>query len=139
ELLADARIDAVFFDCTNGSITWDESTAALLNTWEQARRDGVRTPAIAFLLPFAPAPHSLASLRRLYRDLYRPGNFRDLWFRWNGKPLIMAYPDNLTDSDEDRAIAEFFTFRPGQPDYVNGPGRNDQWGWLENYPQHGYA
>ncbi len=37
------------------------------------------------------------------------------------------------------AIKEFFTFRPGQPDYVNGPNRNDQWGWLENYPQHGYA
>ncbi len=36
-------------------------------------------------------------------------------------------------------MKEFFTFRPGQPDYVNGPSRNDHWGWLENYPQHGYA
>ena len=51
----------------------------------------------------------------------------------------MAYPDNLTASGEDREIAEFFTFRPGQPDYVNGPSRNDQWGWLEVYPQHGYV
>ncbi len=53
----------------------------------------------------------------------------------------MAYPDNLTDSPEDRAIADFFTFRPGQPDYVNGPfpNRNDQWSWLEIYPQHGYV
>ena len=52
----------------------------------------------------------------------------------------MAYPDNLTDSPEDRAIRDFFTFRPGQPDYVDGPfpTRKDQWSWLEIYPQHGY-
>jgi len=51
----------------------------------------------------------------------------------------MGYPDNLTNSAEDQEIARFFTFRPGQPDYVNGPKRNDQWGWLEDYPQHGYV
>lgn len=141
ELLADAKVDAVFFDCTNGSLTWDESTDALLETWEQASRDGVKVPKIGFLLPFGPVPHSLVSLRHLYGRLYKPGKFRDLWFCWEGKPCIMAYPDNLTDSDEDRAIREFFTFRPGQPDYVDGPAkhRNDQWGWLENYPQHGYV
>ena len=36
-------------------------------------------------------------------------------------------------------MKSFFTFRPGQPDYVNGPTRDDQWGWLENNPQHGYG
>ena len=32
EMLADARVDAVFFDCTNGSITWQESYEALMLT-----------------------------------------------------------------------------------------------------------
>jgi hypothetical protein len=36
------------------------------------------------------------------------------------------------------SMRAFFTFRPGQPDYVNGPSRSDHWGWLEIYPQHGY-
>lgn len=139
EMLADAKIDAVFFDCTNGSITWKESYEALMKTWDQAQKDGVNVPKIAFMLPFAPAPHSLVSLRQLYRDVYKPGRYKNLWFMWKGKPCIMAYPDNLTDSNEDQEIAHFFTFRPGQPDYVNGPSRNDQWGWLENYPQHGYV
>lgn len=141
EMLADAGVDAVFFDCTNGSLTWPESSEALMETWDQAEKDGVKTPKIAFMLPFGPQPHSLVSLRRLYRDIYKPGRYANLWFIWKGKPCIMAYPDNLTDSAEDREIAGFFTFRPGQPDYVNGPGpgRNDQWGWLENYPQHGYV
>ena len=139
EMLADAGVDAVFFDCTNGDITWKDSYEALLKTWDQAQKDGVNTPKIAYMLPFGPAPHSLASLRQLYRDVYKPGRYKNLWFFWKGKPCIMGYPDNLTDSAEDKEIAAFFTFRPGQPDYVNGPTRNDQWGWLEDYPQHGYV
>lgn len=139
EMLADAKVDAVFFDCTNGSLTWQESYEALLATWDKAQQDGVNVPKIAFMLPFGAVPHSLVSLRQLYRDVYKPGRYPNLWFVWKGKPCIMAYPDNLTGSEEDRAIAGFFTFRPGQPDYVDGPSRNDQWGWLENYPQHGYV
>ncbi len=139
EMLADAKVDAVFFDCTNGSLTWEDSYETLLKTWDQAQKDGVNVPKIAFMLPFGAVPHSLVSLRQLYRDVYKPGRYKNLWFVWKGKPCIMAYPDKLTDSEEDREIAAFFTFRPGQPDYVNGPTRNDQWGWLENYPQHGYV
>ncbi|WP_236976097.1 hypothetical protein [Membranihabitans maritimus] len=139
EMLADAGVDVVFFDCTNGSLTWEDSYEALMKTWTQAQKDGVDVPKIAFLLPFGPAPHSLVSLRQLYRDVYQPGRYENLWFYWKGKPCIMGYPDNLTDSDQDQEIAEFFTFRPGQPDYVDGPQRPDQWGWLENYPQHGYV
>lgn len=139
ELLAAAEIDGVFFDCTNGSLTWDRSTDALLETWEQARKDGVNVPKIAFMLPFWPTDDSLVSLRHLYERLYKPEKYKKLWYCRKGKPCIMAYPDNLTDSPLDREIKNFFTFRPGQPDYVNGPTRNDQWGWLENYPQHGYG
>lgn len=139
EMLADAKVDAVFFDCTNGSLTWVDSYEALMKTWNQAQKDGVDVPKIAFMLPFGYSDYSLTSLRQLYRDVYKPGRYKDLWFMWKGKPCIMAYPDNLTDSREDREIAEFFTFRPGQPDYVNGPTRDNQWGWLENYPQHGYV
>lgn len=138
EMLADAKVDAVFFDCTNGSITWEKSYEALMKTWTQAQKDGVNTPKIAFMLPFGAMPNSLISLRQLYRDVYKPGKYKNLWFFWKGKPCIMGYPDNLTNSAEDKEIAAFFTFRPGQPDYVDGPKRKDQWGWLENYPQHGY-
>jgi len=110
----------------------------LFEVWDQAQKDGVNVPKIAFMLPFGPMPNSLVSLRQLYRDVYKPGRYENLWFYWKGKPCIMAYPDNLEDNPEDKKISEFFTFRPGQPDYVDGPQRKDQWAWLENYPQHGY-
>ena len=283
EMLADAGVDVVFFDCTNGSYTWKSSYTELLKVWEQARKDGVKTPQIAFMLNFNAAETSLQSISEIYNDLYKPGLYKDLWFMWKNKPLIMAYPEmlngqdskkyglkftttssftgvdaccpswgnsignltlklykwntnytttvaqtpvadstfvdfadnsriklsfselpagayfwqlsnatetvgvwkwtntndpvtsymngsvvtdgnydskiyysdatsaNLTNGtdhtpvqivagiDDASAIKNFFTFRPGQPDYVNGPSRNDQWGWLENYPQHGYV
>lgn len=140
EMLADAGIDAVFFDCTNGSLVWEASYRALLKTWQQALKDGVNVPKIVFMLPFAATPDSRKSLINLYVNLYSKGEYEDLWFYWKGKPLIMAYPDNLADKGVEKDIRDFFTFRPGQPDYVVGPKEGSkQWGWLEVYPTHGYA
>jgi hypothetical protein len=134
EMLADAGVDVVIFDCTNGTFTWKEAYDVLGEVWTAARRDGVRTPQFAFLCPFAPSDNSRINITKIYEDIYKPGRFKDLWFYWKGKPLLMGYPDNLPEP-----IRSFFTFRPGQPDYRKGPSRPDQWGWLEVYPQHGYV
>ena len=44
EMLADAGIDVVFFDCTNGSLTWQDSYEALMETWSQSSKDEVEGP-----------------------------------------------------------------------------------------------
>jgi len=134
EMLADAGVDVVVFDCTNGTFTWKEAYDVLGEVWMAARRDGVRTPQIAFLCPFAPHDDSRVNITKIYQDIYEPGRFKDLWFTWKGKPLLMGYPDNLPEP-----VKSFFTFRPGQPDYRRGPSRPDHWGWLEVCPQHGYV
>lgn len=144
--LADAGVDMLMFDCTNGSLLWKESYEPLLEGFRQAREDGIQTPQVAFMLNFGPMRDSLKMLRALYQDLYKPGLYRDLWFLWKGKPLIMAYPDCIPEKGAgayDTAllneIREFFSFRPGQPAYSGGPCRPDQWGWLERYPQNKYV
>jgi len=91
-MLAEAGIDAVVFDSTNGSFTWMDSAWTLMRTWSELRRQGVRTPQFAYMLPFGEQPCMLTSILQLYRDVYRPGKFSDLWFRWRGKPLIHAHP-----------------------------------------------
>ncbi len=140
EMLADAGVDCVFFDCTNGAHIWENSFRALLKTWDKAQKDGVNVPKIVFMLPFAPTDDSRKSLINLYNGLYGKGEYENLWFYWKGKPLIMAYPDNLADTGIERKIREFFTFRPGQPDYVFGSDpATPQWGWLEVFPTHGYC
>lgn len=134
EMLGEAGVDVIIFDCTNGGELWTESFMRLCEVFTEARRDGVATPQIAFLMAFAPTPASREAIQRLYRDFYAPGLYRDLWFMWKGKPLIMAYRENLPQD-----ILDFFTFRPGQPAYQGGPQSNEQWGWLEIYPQNGYV
>lgn len=150
QMLSAAGVDAVIFDATNGTHTWMDSTWTLLETWASMRRDGFRTPKCAFMLPFWRQKHLRDSLLQLYRDIYRPGKFRDLWFYWEGRPLVHADPwvieqalQDETASPEDRKdweeILRFFTFRPLQPAYARGPGAPDQWCWLEVFPQHGYV
>lgn len=138
EMLADAGVDVVFFDCTNGTRTWQDSYEVLLETWDQAQRDGVNVPKIAFFLPFKANEQSMTILKKVYTNLYKKNRYKNLWFYWDNKPCIMAYPDNLKKNGIEKEIFDFFTFRPAQPDYVDGPKRNDQWGWLEVYPQNGY-
>jgi hypothetical protein len=133
EMLADAGVDVIIFDCTNGSFTWRESYMALCKVFSQARQDGVKTPQIAFMLAFSPSDGSRQAMEEIYLDLYKPGIYKELFFLWKGKPLIMAYPDNVSEE-----LRNYFTFRPGQPLYNQGPTRTDHWGWLEIYPQHGY-
>lgn len=148
EMLADAGIDAAIFDATNGTLTWMDSTIPLLETWARARADGVRTPKVAFMLPFTSLDYTAVSIRQLYRDIYKKGVHPELWYYWNGKPLIYADPDAISrllpnakgeERQEFEEILGFFTFRPGQPSYTGGPKRPDHWGWLEVYPQHGYV
>lgn len=139
EMLADAGIDAVFFDCTNGSFLWETSLWPLLETWSRAQSDGVNVPKIVFMLPFAATSDSRKSLHVLYNKLYGRGLYKNLWFYWKGKPLIMAYPDNLGTTGVEGQIRDFFSFRPGQPDYVQGPQLSNDWGWLEVMPTHGYV
>lgn len=139
EMLADADIDVIFMDCTNGTFLWEASHEALLQVWSKAKSDGVNVPKIAFMLPFSASDDTNTSLRNLYRRLYKNGRYKDMWFYWDGKPMIMAHPGRLGTTDIDAEIRNFFTFRGGQPDYVNGGGLNSVWGWLEVYPQHCYT
>ncbi len=146
EMLADAGVDMVMFDCTNGNLTWKESYMKLCEVWTQARKEGVRTPQIAFMLPFWTTEGGKEIIREIYHDLYQPGLYKDLWFHWKGKPLIMAskeFTQDLKGKPADpqltKALLEFFTFRPGQPVYNKGPQHPEHWGWLEIYPQHGFV
>lgn len=127
QMLSDAGVDTVIFDVTNQA-TYPKNYLALCEVWSQVRKEGGATPQIAFLTPFW-NPQKV--VRTLYDDFYSKGLYKDLWFQWKGKPLILADPAHVDDD-----VKGFFTFRKPQPSYFEGPTGPDQWGWLEVYPQH---
>jgi len=91
QMLADAGVDAIFFDVSN-QLTYPKYYRALLQTFAERRRQGGHPPRIAFLCPFWEPAKVVAEL---YRELYQPRLFSELWFYWDGKPLLLADPRKL--------------------------------------------
>ena len=88
QMLSDAGIDMVVFDVTN-QFTYPESWRALCRVWDESRRAGNRVPQIAFLCPFG---NPSKVVQELWDQLYGRSLYEELWFRWEGKPLILADP-----------------------------------------------
>lgn len=133
ELLANAGVDAIFFDNTNGTFTWDSAYTAVFSTFADAKADGVDVPLVSFLLPFAANADSATQATKLYNDVYSAGKWSDLWYRLNGKPFLMAYSSNLSST-----LQNFFTFRAGHGTYTASAASakgSTYWGWLNVYPQ----
>jgi len=128
-MLVDAGIDVIIFDTTNPPFTWKDEYEALCREYTAMRQEGADTPCIAFITPFGdPRPVT----NQLWKDLYQPGLWKDLWFQWEGKPLLLANRSFIKDQTQ----LDFFTFRRAMPDYWIGPSAPDQWSWLEVFPQH---
>jgi hypothetical protein len=95
QMLSDAGVDAVYFDVTN-QFTYKPYYLALLKVFSEVRKAGGRPPRVAFLCPFWDPSRVVPEL---FHDLYEPGLHSDLWFRWEGKPLILADPALLKEGE----------------------------------------
>lgn len=157
EMLADAGVDVVIFDQTNGTDTFMEAIMTLLEVFAKARADGVKAPCITAMLPMFDYGNAAIQLREMYDKIYSKGLYKDLWFYWDGKPLMLTWPGNLNiNNPKDKEIFEFFTYRPINPSYREddaqalGPDgeitikwsppqgvREDyiNWKWISIYPQ----
>ena len=128
-LLADAGVDTLIFDTTN-RVTYKNVYPALCEVFAQVRREGGRTPQIAFMTN----TEAGATADELFRDLYQPGRYPELWFRWEGKPLLICDP--VAASPEVRA---FFTLRKAHWPFRMVNTAN-AWHWEATYPQpYGYT
>jgi hypothetical protein len=138
ELLANAGVDAIFTDNTNGTETWRECYTQLYAAWAQAMEDGVKTPKVSFMLPFSASEAARSQLQLLFTDIYKSKKYQQLWFYWDGKPMLMAWPGKLQSSNPmDANIMSYFTYRRNIPGYITEDSDTmyGSWGWLSMYPQ----
>ena len=110
-MFADAGVDFLFLDYTNGSI-YDAELKQFLAVAEDLKSKGVPVPRLAFFLNSEPE----WKIEALYQTWYKPGKHDDLWFRWQGKPLMMAARPTdaakLKDPARLPTIQDYFTWRP---------------------------
>jgi len=125
-LLADAGVDTLVMDATNGDI-YADMLNQFLPVLLQIRKEGGRTPRICFTLNTDMGNMA----KQLLEKYYRPGRFNDLWFHWEGKPLMLCDPAAAGPE-----VKDYFTLRttfwPGTPPYKNTPYA---WHWENVYPQ----
>ncbi|HEY2585099.1 MAG TPA: hypothetical protein VGI81_04980, partial [Tepidisphaeraceae bacterium] len=129
QLLAAAGVDTLIFDTTN-AVTYPEVYTKICEEFTEVRKAGGRTPGIAFMVN----TEAGKTADQLYHDLYQPGRFRDLWFVWRGKPLLIC--DTAQASEP---VKRFFTLRAAHWPFtlLNTPYA---WHWESTYPQvYGYT
>lgn len=130
QMLVDAGVDAIFFDVTNG-FHYLPVVHNLAKVYTQMRAQGNKTPQFAFLLNSNVAGVS----QTLYNEIYSKDLYKDLWFNWLGKPVMLANPDEVPAGIKDKFTLRHSWFLwNSSADTWFGNGE-DKWPWGGWYPQ----
>jgi hypothetical protein len=94
-MLADAGVDVLVMDVTNAVRYWDE-WEVLFTVMHKMKAEGNRVPQFCFWAFNGPV---ITVVQDLYDKIYQPGKYRDLWFIWDGKPLLLYNGTPTWDSN----------------------------------------
>ncbi len=122
-MLADAGVDVLVMDVTNAVRYWSEWDV-LFSEMEKMKAEGNKVPQFCFWAFNGPV---VSVVQDLYDKVYKVGKYKDLWFGWDGKPLLLYNADPAVDangrnSDQSgysKEVKDFFTLR------------NMWWGYYE--------
>jgi hypothetical protein len=84
-MLADAGVDVLIMDVTNAVRYWDE-WEVLFKTMQKMKAEGNKVPQFCFWAFNGPV---VTVVQDLYDRIYKTNKFTDLWFYWDGKPLML--------------------------------------------------
>jgi hypothetical protein len=119
----------LIFDTTNAR-SYPEIYTNLCEVFRALRRSGQRTPQLAFMVN----TRARATAKEIYHTLYQANRYPELWFLWQGKPLMICDPVQADDE-----LKSFFTLRAAHWPFTltNTPYA---WHWEATYPQpYGYT
>ena len=84
-MLTDAGVDVLVLDVTNAVRYWEEWDV-LFKVMQKMKDEGNKVPAFCFWAFNGP---SATVVQDLYEKIYVTGKYRDFWFYWDGKPLLL--------------------------------------------------
>ena len=125
QLLTDAGVDFVAIDATNyfwdsnhnrESWNWDV-LMTLCKVWNQIREEGGKTPKITFLMTWF-GTGSAGGAAMLYRNFYAKGLYQELWFYYEGKPLMLCDRSGIAPLHTNNVNLVDFAHDPNPPYYA---------------------
>ena len=84
-MLADAGIDVIILDVTNGVCYWDE-WEVLFKVMTDLKMKGNKVPKFCF---WAFNGQVITVVQNLFQKIYQKNKYADLWFYWHEKPLLL--------------------------------------------------
>ena len=127
QMFIDAQIDVLYFDVTNG-FNYEQNYLRLFEVLTELQKQGFQVPKVCFYLAPQTRGCGTGNLESLWFNLYKPERYKNLWFYWKGKPLIICHSKRQLP-DEVRA---FFTWRA--PTWGD-PKTPECWAWEGNPPK----
>ena len=121
QMFIDAGIDVLYFDTTNG-YHYREVTDKLFALMQEYHDRGFAVPKFCYYMAPARRGCGTSNVLDVWLNYYKDRKFSDLYFMWDGKPLIITHPDRSYRQE----IYDFFTFR--RPTWGT-PDRPDTWYW----------
>jgi len=94
-MLSDAGVDVLVVDVTNAVRYWDE-WEALFSTMRKMKAEGNQTPQFCFWAFNGPV---ITVVQDLYDRIYKLRKYEDLWFHWDGKPLLLYNGNPSVDAN----------------------------------------
>ena len=126
QMLSNAKVDFIYLDVTNHFI-YPETIHALFQMGAKMRKEGIKTPDITFTTN----SKSGLTVSKIYNEFYKKGLYKDQWFMWEGKPVIMANPKDEKLTQE---LRKFFNIKYSWA-WTKSKENPNHWQWLDTTPQ----
>ena len=120
QMLTDAGVDFIAFDTSNGH-PYANNALALMKILKEYQDQGWNVPKVCFLTN----TNSGTTMQTIYKSVYlKHPEYESVWFKWDGKPMIVGIPDEATDE-----MREFFRIKSAQ--WPMGEKVDDGFPWME--------
>jgi len=94
-MLADAGVDVLVMDVTNAVRYWDE-WSVVFPVMQKMKAEGNKVPQFCFWAFNGPV---ITVVQDLYDRIYKTNQYKDLWFEWDGKPLLLYNGNPSVDAN----------------------------------------
>lgn len=94
-MLSDAGVDVLIMDVTNAVRYWDE-WKVVFSVMEKMKKEGNKVPKFCFWAFNGPV---ITVVQDLYDRIYKKEKYKDLWFYWDEKPLLLYNGNPTVDAN----------------------------------------